>query len=124
MKFLWKPEFAIGVPVIDEQHQKLFSISEQLDHILFDSHNPILLGKILHEIVDYTQYHFTEEEKLMEAISYPLLSQHHDLHLQISNKIRVELQSLKEGHHLQPFELVILLNEWVTEHIMVEERIQ
>jgi hemerythrin len=118
---MWKPEFAIGVAVIDEQHQKMFKISEQLDHIIFESHSNAQLGRIMHEIVDYTQYHFKEEETLMEEINYPLLSEHRDLHNQICDKIVMELRNLKAGQNLRPFELIILLNEWVTEHIMVED---
>lgn len=60
-------------------NQKLFSITEQLNHVLYDRLNPILLGKILQEIVDNTQYHFAEEEKLMETMHYPMLAEHHDM---------------------------------------------
>ena len=68
--FKWKNENVVNIQEIDQQHQKLVSM-------LNDLHMALMLGegrnatfRILSQLVSYTKTHFATEERLMQAHFY------------------------------------------------------
>lgn len=65
----WKDEYAIGIEAIDEQHKKLFAIAQEAEDLLdlpskYDKYDEII--KIIDELKDYVNFHFSEEEKVIQ----------------------------------------------------------
>ena len=72
----WRDEYLIGIDKIDEQHKRLFEISEVLDKT-----NEINEVKdILLYLKEYMEFHFVTEESLMEKYKYEGLEEHKQLH--------------------------------------------
>ena len=77
-KVTWKKEYELDVPQIDGQHKKLVEIAGELyDALNGDAEKyKANLDGILKELSDYTEYHFSTEEALIEKEGYPSLSSH------------------------------------------------
>lgn len=62
--FPWNKNFEVGVPLIDEQHQRLVELLNVLaGHLAYQSDLPTL-SSVFKELVEYTVYHFSAEEKI------------------------------------------------------------
>ena len=67
----WGEEFSINVPEMNEQHKGSINIINELDNSLMSSLSSEALEKVFSDVIDYTVYHFYEEEKLLEEINCP-----------------------------------------------------
>lgn len=72
--FAFCEKYKTGVELIDTEHRRLFEIihdTNDLIHaeLLHDKYDEIM--HLLVELKDYTEFHFRDEENLMERIHYP-----------------------------------------------------
>ena len=73
MKYEFTEEYYTGIPMIDEEHAKLFEIANRAYELLtnqfkMDKYDEI--ADVLEELKDYTKYHFGHEEEYMKSINY------------------------------------------------------
>ena len=66
--FPWNKNFEVGVPLIDEQHQRLVELLNVLaGHLVHQSDMPTL-ASVFNELVEYTVYHFQAEETIWHTV--------------------------------------------------------
>lgn len=119
--FQFKEEFVTGVDFIDNEHKKLFELTQEtydifMDKFMIDKYDHIV--RILNELRDYTKYHFKHEEEFMDEIGYKKRFTHMMLHNEFAEKL--EDYDFEKMDYDQAGALVDLLNflyEWLTEHI-------
>ncbi|GAA3931638.1 bacteriohemerythrin [Litoribacillus peritrichatus] len=118
--FRWKPEYAVGIKQIDNQHQTLIALINELHDAIESSFTPEKLNSVLQRLFDYTRYHFTTEENLMEASGYPSdkLKKHkkqHQLFIAELNGCQTDLDSMsvEDAIIIQEF-----LVNWLKNHIL------
>ena len=71
--FEMKPEYYIGIKMIDEQHKQLFKYADEAYELLNDEFTPDKYDRVdilLEKIYDYTVKHLADEEAYMESIHY------------------------------------------------------
>lgn len=105
----WNPIYRIGVDVIDQQHQKLFDISNRFYDAWRQRVRGAALSRIFDELLEYTSYHFAEEERLMQQINYPALRQHranHEELVELVNHYRTQLKTGTAGAARQALEFL------------------
>jgi hemerythrin len=121
--FPWSENFETHIEVIDEQHKKLVSILDKL--CIAVSHHTLSqdsLDSILKELVDYSVYHFTDEEKLM--VDHKVSEKHVILHKmehhsftydveRMCNYFSSETSAIEIGEKLVQF-----ITAWLTYHIL------
>ena len=93
----------------DAQHQVLFEI---LDLI----RDPEADERVIEHLRDYTENHFSLEERYMRELCYPGL----DAHLSAHNRFRQEIEEiLAAGQCDAQFRIIIgtFLTEWLTRHV-------
>ena len=116
-------KISVSNKIIDEHHIKLFALFANLkaeDESSFDEHT---LKKLLMEIKDYTYYHFSYEERLMEMAKYPELVSHKTLHINFMDKIdEIMLEAKSEDFKVVAYEVYEILNHWLNEHIMIVDK--
>ena len=78
--FDWDNQYSVGVALMDNHHQRLFDIINKLHEAVKAGQASDAMGSIIVELLDYTKYHFGEEEKMLQAIGYPQLDMHKGLH--------------------------------------------
>ncbi len=120
----WQPMFETGVPLIDEQHRKLVGMINRLDDALKQGESGIHreIGRVLEALVEYTQKHFADEEKIQEEISYAGLKKHKEQHNDLKKQIIAVLLRLKKGGTINACELKAFLQNWLINHILTEDK--
>jgi hemerythrin len=127
MMYEMKEDYYTGIDFIDQEHAKLFSICSEAYELLTndfipDKYDYIL--SVLHELKDYTKYHFQHEEEYMISIGYKrLLSQKVD-HADFIEKLDgFDISSIDENQKTSLLELIDFLNEWLVGHIFMKDKL-
>lgn len=114
---IWDDSFSVKISSIDEQHQKLIQIINELHDAMLTGKSRTVVGDVLRKILEYTQYHFSYEEKLLEKVHYSDLEHHKELHEAFVNKIADFYNKYINGDILLSIEILEFLLNWLTNHI-------
>ena len=114
----WGDALLTHVSEIDEEHKKLIGIMNKL-HKAFHAKESVDVEKeSLVALIDYTDYHFSNEVNLMKQYGYPDMDQHIELHKEFKRK----LKELCNKHLVEKVEVVheiiLFLTSWLFNHIM------
>lgn len=96
--FEWDTNYSVNNLVMDEHHKKLFDILNNLYDLMGKGADDDNIIRIIKELLDYTHYHFSEEEKMMEQESYPDLAKHKQLHRDFIAKMEDYLKKSQNGN--------------------------
>lgn len=112
----WDDSMLVGVSDLDQQHQGLFKVVQEMVGALgFDGQDQIALN-VLAKMETYTREHFAFEERLMADVEYPDIAAHRDEHRTFVDNVVAYKQSAKKGH-VPVTEVVDFLANWLVEHI-------
>lgn len=113
---------SVGVPSLDQQHQKLLGYIQTLQDLYIqevnhEKVNPLDVEEVFFKLVDYTHIHFKEEEEFMQKNQYPGYLRHKQTHETLTS----QLQYLKNefdriGMAILP-KLIAFLGTWLQGHI-------
>jgi len=118
----WSDAYSIDLRVIDQQHKKWIDIVNKLYSSFKDKREYKELIQIFTEFADYTDYHFSFEEKYMIDFKYPDFKNHKRQHVKLLMEITKLKKSLQEDHnHVIGYSLMKLLRNWVSAHIQQED---
>ena len=124
---IWKHDYDIGIPAIDEQHKKLFDIANAIDKLL---NNELMTDKydhivaIIEELQDYTSEHFAAEEAYMLANKYPKFLSHKVLHNEFIEKMgSIDLAKIDNEQNAYLKEILKFVIEWLVDHILKEDKL-
>ena len=87
-----KPEYYIGIDMIDEEHKQLFKYADEAYELLHDEFTPDKYDKmdiILEKLRDYTVKHFADEEQYMESIHYKKMFTQKVQHMEFVQKLDI-----------------------------------
>jgi len=118
---LWRDEYAIGVPRIDEQHQLLFSLIDRLEHALSQRRVIVEICLALKELESYVYFHFAEEERLMSEQNYPRFAAHKLQHQGFERQIAQAWGTVRDNAFLAGLSLIKFLRAWLKSHILRED---
>ena len=113
----WSEVFETGIPVIDEQHQRLFAMINEFHDAMKERRGREKIGEVLDFLGDYVCRHFQEEEKLMAEHKYPAYLQHKHVHDSLAKKVNKLIAGYKRGDTTLTIETSQLLVDWIKEHI-------
>jgi len=90
--FVWGDEFLTGIDPVDDQHRTLVDLFNKLSASLIEMEGPTDADVQLafSQLMDYTKYHFSTEEALMQRENVdPRHTQvHHKLHQDFTEQVR------------------------------------
>ena len=116
--FKWSSEYSVNIPTIDEQHQELVNILNRLFIAVSKREGNKVIAGILDALMDYTQTHFSLEERLMKEAKYEDFENHKQEHV----KLIAQLDQLSKKYMLEEkpiyFEMLNFLRTWLKEHIL------
>lgn len=116
----WTNDLNTGIPVIDNQHQRIVAYINKLDHAQ-KHHSREEVGEILDELVDYTLSHFAFEESLMEESGYTFINAHKKVHQLFVKRVADYQQRFKMGESIEE-ELMHTLRAWLINHIKNDDQ--
>lgn len=115
--FYWSSQYEIGIKEIDEQHKQLVEIISDLFEAMRVGLGYKQVEPTIVKLKDYTIYHFSEEEKLMERINYPKLEAHKEAHKYFVETISEFEQRYKDGEVALTLSILEFLKNWLINHI-------
>jgi hemerythrin len=117
MSFMtWSDKYKLNLGIVDEQHENLFELVNQLYDSVVKGEEQNALGLILENLINYTVYHFETEEELFELFNYPKLEEHKKEHNDLANQV-LDLQQRFLDHEITiTYDILDFLNEWLKDH--------
>ena len=119
-----KPEYYIGIDMIDEEHKQLFKYADEAYELLHDEFTPDKYDRIdiiLENLRNYTVKHFSDEEQYMESINYKKIFTQKVQHQEFIHKLDEFMEHHNdevEDQDEQIMEILKYLTEWLVNHIL------
>jgi hemerythrin len=118
----WRKHYEIGLKEVDDQHKHLVEILNEMIRAKNEDRINEVLGKILKELVDYTNYHFSSEEKYMMKYGYPGTTEHKAQHKMLVKQLVKILEELKSGKMQVGDKLFGILQHWLIRHVLDHDK--
>ncbi len=113
----WKEQYSVGIPEIDDDHQKLLNLINQLQAAVIYKTGEQFEKEALDEVIAYTKYHFQKEEGMMRDANYTDL----DAHIKQHEDMIVRVNLFLKEYEINRFETIKQLSEflknWLINHI-------
>lgn len=123
VKLIWTEQFNSGNPVIDREHQQLFTLANRLIEYGFKTET---LGKamsVYKEITLHIEMHLSHEEEILGAIHYPedALQHHKRIHKRLLEMMAMQSEALLSGKTKPSDVFLRLVEEVVFNHMLTED---
>jgi hemerythrin-like metal-binding protein len=124
--FVWSDKLVTGISEVDEQHQRLVELINEVGSLCTQDAGSDKIKPVLDQLVQYTQYHFKNEEQLMRQYSVSAPHQQHHLkaHEAFCEQVTLAIGIIQSSPQSTMNLLAQLLNyltRWLLQHIMVED---
>ncbi|MEA3450388.1 MAG: bacteriohemerythrin [Bacteroidota bacterium] len=117
----WSSIFEIS-PKIDEQHQKLCDILNELHDFYINNTKTYKISKTLQELQEYTIYHFNTEEELFRKHKYSKALEHIKEHRFFIAKIDKFIEQYKKNDSMLTYDMLEFLKDWIISHILNSDK--
>jgi hemerythrin-like metal-binding protein len=114
----WDKRFEIGHAHIDSQHKELVRLINALYEGLVLGRGKTVTNEILLRLIEYTQTHFRDEERIFSATTYPNTQAHLKEHHDLEAKVTELMANLKSGSAVLGSDTLTFLKNWLTNHIL------
>lgn len=125
MKAVFDETLITGNEMIDSQHEELIGKINRLLESCETGNDKMTAVKTLDYLAEYTDFHFSAEEKLQEDIEYPGIEQHKKEHEKLRRVVE-ELHEMLEEEEGPSEAFVEQVNrnvtEWLYKHIKSFDR--
>ena len=118
----WNESYNLGILVIDQQHQHLIAIMNDLCDALDKNNDKAMVEAALGEMADYAQTHFGLEEKYFDEFGYEKAEAHMAAHKVFAEKTLSLKKDLGEGKDTVTSEAITFLGNWFIKHIQGLDR--
>jgi len=114
----WGPKYNIGIQEIDNQHKVLVDIINRLYAAFGSNSNKKEIKKNLKELVDYTVYHFGNEEEYFNKFGYRDTPAHLEQHRKFIERIQKFGEEFEHGDSTVSLDIINFLKDWLINHIL------
>jgi len=114
---IWDDSFLINIPLLDNQHKKLFAVFDELEALNNEGGNIDKILPMIEELRKYAIYHFNTEEELMLQANSPNREFHVSQHSLFRKKfVNFDLAYNYKNRELIN-EIINFLRRWLILHI-------
>lgn len=113
----WNDNLSVNVRQIDDQHQELVKLINDLDDAMKQGKGKLILGKIVAGLMDYTTFHFSTEEKYFAQFGYDDSENHIREHRAFVDKTSDFKKKFDSGSIGLSTDVMNFISEWVKKHI-------
>lgn len=122
MPFLdFSEQLKVGFALIDDDHKILIDQINMLAESLAQGDDQDAIGSVLNVLVDYTEFHFGREQKLMEQTGYDLSPGHLREHAVLVKQVS-EMSRRYQAGEATAKDLMNFLKVWITQHILKSDK--
>jgi hemerythrin-like metal-binding protein len=124
MKFVqWTDEkHSVKIQKIDEQHQMLIKIINEVFEAKTDGLGKMAISGILKRMADYAQIHFKDEEALLAEHGYSELEGHRSAHQYFITKVADFNRDFNLDQDSLTEDMLFFLKDWLLTHIMETDK--
>lgn len=113
----WNINFVLGIKDIDQHHRHLVNLLNESYADLKSGAPAEKVQSVVNELVNYANYHFACEERLMTATSYPDFIEHKKEHDMFTRQA-VDFQAGFKDGSVPAVAVLSFLSNWITHHIL------
>jgi voltage-gated potassium channel len=118
IQLAWSDDYCVGIESIDNEHKRLFELTSDFLDALKSDMGKSVLAETFDKLIDYTCYHFKNEEQVYKDYDYPLLEEHALEHVNLTEKV-MQLNANKK--YIFSDDVAAFLTTWLTHHILEED---
>jgi hemerythrin-like metal-binding protein len=118
----WNEGMSVGIPEIDADHQRFFSLVNELNHSITERMKASEIHKRLQLVIDDTERHFEHEEKIFQEWRYLNAKVHassHKLVLKILKNIQNSF--IPYGLEAEWMNVALKIKNILLSHIIAED---
>jgi hemerythrin len=116
---IWKYDYNLGIPIIDEQHRTIVSIINSYHYFCSNRIEKSILKPTFITLQQYTKIHFLTEENILSKTNYPEEQNHIKLHTSLKQKM---IDIARETISTNDSDIVLnFLKKWWLNHIRIED---
>ena len=123
MKYELTKDYLTGIDAIDEEHAKLFDLTNECYELVMDEEAVDRFDNIvtlLEELRSYAATHFANEEAYMERIQYERRFSERYQHLRFIQKLsEIDLDAIDENQQEYLLKILDFLARWLCGHIKI-----
>ncbi|MCF3593399.1 hemerythrin family protein [Rhodobacteraceae bacterium LMO-12] len=117
----WKPEYSVGNPAVDHEHQELIGLVNQTASAILDHHPQVDIEGSFGDLLRAISAHFALEEQQMKAYGYDQRIQHKEDH----ERLLDDLRDIMDGDNASPDQtaarLATTLEAWFANHFKTHD---
>ncbi len=121
--FPWTSDLAVGVAAMDDQHKVLLRLINRLADLTESGGGGASIRIVLGQLVDYTRFHFKDEEALMVRHGFAGIDAHRKIHAGFVAEVENLASGVGGGAEVDAGSLLPVLKEWLVKHIQGTDRI-
>lgn len=110
---LWQDACNVGVEVFNEQHKELFRIQNDATRAMENNASGPETFSLLNRLIRYAEFHFQQEEKMMEHYGCPGLQKHQEQHGHLVDLLFSLTEELSRPG-FKPDRLEHFLKDWIS----------
>jgi len=120
----WDDSLSVGIKLIDEQHKMLIQRIKNLSDAVDSSRGLEQIMKTLDFMMDYTEFHFSTEEKHMKEQGYQGFEAHQKQHEEFVSTLDQMVEDFDEDGATEALSTSIntYLINWLIKHIKSVDR--
>jgi len=114
----WSEEYSINVAEVDAQHKKLLEYVSELHAAVEARIDKEDLRQMLEDLVDFTRFHFSTEERLMNEHGLEHVEMHHNEHEMLLKHMEDLVEGVSNGIYPSFYSDYDISNDWFLSHIL------
>jgi len=118
----WTEKLSVGIDIIDEQHKVLFQIINDLHDAMKAGQSKLVIKDVLARLIDYTNFHFSMEETLMEQYGYMESPAHKKMHKDLVADVMTLQLKFERSQRAMGVQVLTFLKVWLNEHILKTDK--
>jgi len=121
-KVVWTDDMSVGCAALDNDHKILIQALNDFIDALENDEGVFVTDGIFSVLLDYTNFHFSREEAILEACDYDDLAGHKQAHIELKE----QLLDARRRYMLNPSsdleeEIREFLLSWLQTHILIRD---
>ena len=121
--FSWQDKYSVNVEEIDLQHQKLIELVNNLHSSGECRISNNKLEQLLIELVKFTSFHFSTEEKYMKEYNFPGFAEHYKVHTDLLEHMNNLVSVVSNGKIPTFYSDYDISSDWALAHIAGHDKL-
>jgi len=114
---VWKEEYSVGIQSLDDDHKRLIFLLNQFKTAYDYDTSAEFERQALEQLVEYTRFHFSREEDMMQEAGYEGIEEHKQQHKNMIAQVEEFVGLYNREGHDSLNEVSTYLTNWLINHI-------